>query len=337
MNPNDTRDEAAWLAWRKEGVTATDVADAAAGTYGGMYGVVCRKRDLVPKQEQTPAMARGHRWQFPVADAIHALTGLFVVGEEQQVECATDHRWRATVDGFLSETPTAELADVAGVLEVKTTGVGVRPDRDRWVHQVQWQLLVTGLHRGVIAHAVIDDTDDTCVSLRITPVEADPAHQALLMELATEIAAHVTAGTLPEPDDGSALDVVKQVYRNTDPTAVPVDLTDLSDLLERYAQLQAAIKQASTEKDGLEAILRDRIGEGQVGSTERWRVSVSRPAMTLSADAERDLLEQRPELSKRVLDRDLAKREAAELYESLRQPIGARRMTIKQLKGTEDE
>ena len=89
------------LQWRREGVTATDVADAAAGTYGGMYGVVARKLGRVTV-EQNEQMARGHRWQPVIADAVHVLTGLYVVGEETWCQCTGDDRWRATVDGFLS-------------------------------------------------------------------------------------------------------------------------------------------------------------------------------------------------------------------------------------------
>lgn len=328
------RDEQAWLAWRRQGVTATDVADAAAGTYGGMYGVVARKLSLTPVTEQTPAMARGHRWQFKIADAIHALTGLHVVGEEQQCEAQHNDKWRATVDGFLSTYEvTTDMADLVGVLEVKTTGVGVRPDRDRWLHQVQWQLLVTGMNRGLIAHAVIDDSTDEFVSLRVTEVTADPMHQELLQELAGEILRHTEAGTLPDPDDGSALDVVKAVWADTDPTALPVDLTDLADEIARLADLSAAIKLAQSEKDSIEALLRHRIGAGIVGSTEQFRVTISKPAMVLSADAEARLIEEHPELTKRVLDRDRAKKEAKDLYESLRQPSGARRMTVKAIEG----
>ena len=39
MKREDGTDDPAWLAWRRAGVTATDVADAYAGTYGGTFNV----------------------------------------------------------------------------------------------------------------------------------------------------------------------------------------------------------------------------------------------------------------------------------------------------------
>lgn len=328
------RDETEWLAWRREGITATDVADAAAGTYGGMYGVVSRKLGLVPPPEQNDAMRRGHRWQFKIADAVHALVGLWVVGEEHQVECPHRPEWRATVDGYLSRTEvTSNREDLWGVLEVKTTGVNVRPDRGRWLSQVQWQLLCTGLDRGMVAHAVIDDSDDTIVSLRFTEVQADRMHQELLEELAVEMLHHVRAGTLPDPDDGSALEVVKAVWADVDDTVDVADLSDLSDELQRLADLGAAIKHAQAEKDAIEAVVRHRIGAGTHGAADHFKVTVSRPAMVLPAAVERQLADEHPEYTKRVLDRDLIKKEAPELYEAHRQPTGARRLTVKHLEG----
>lgn len=332
------RDETEWLAWRREGITATDVADAAAGTYGGMYGVVSRKLGLVPPPEQNDAMRRGHRWQFKIADAVHALVGLWVVGEEHQVECPHRPEWRATVDGYLSRTEvTSNRSDLWGVLEVKTTGVNVRPDRGRWLSQVQWQLLCTGLDRGMVAHAVIDDSDDTVVSLRFTEVQADRMHQELLEELAVEMLHHVRAGTLPDPDDGSALEVVKSVWSDVDDTVDVADLSDLSDELQRLADLGAAIKHAQAEKDAIEAVVRHRIGAGTHGAADHFKVTVSRPAMVLPAAVERQLADEHPEYTKRVLDRDLIKKEAPELYEAHRQPTGARRLTVKHLEGNNNE
>ena len=130
-------DEDRWLEWRKGGITATDVADAAQGTYGGAYGVVARKLGLITV-EQNNAMRRGHIWQPRIADAVHALTGQFVVGEETWCVNSDNDMIRATIDGFLSPIDTADFDDVVGVLEVKTRGRGVRPNYDRHLDQMRW-------------------------------------------------------------------------------------------------------------------------------------------------------------------------------------------------------
>jgi hypothetical protein len=327
-------EEQAWLAWRAEGITATDVAEAASGTYGGAYAVVARKLELTPPVEQTPQMARGHRWQARIADAVHALTQFYVVGEEAQWEDELDPRWRATLDGMLARVPEVDTPnDLVGVLEIKTTGKGSWPDRVRWEDQVQWQLMVTGLQMGVIAHVVVDDTDDTFVRLELLTVLADRVRQQYLVSLAEDMWQHMDAGTLPEPDGAAVLPVVKAVHRHALEDEDAASLADLNFTVHQYELIRKTIKELTREKDELEAIIRDRIGAATVGLSDHWRIAVSRPAKVLTAEAEAELLAQRPDLGRSVLDRDRAKVEAPDLYESLREPVGARRMTIKELEG----
>lgn len=187
----DEVDERAWLAWRRDGVTATDVADAATGDDNAIDAVVDRKLGSPPPP--TPAMERGRRWQTRITAAAAVLTGLSVVGEEILVEHPV-HRWRrATLDALLATTPDATLDDgVVAVLEVKTSASGVNvgqqhQSRSRWMAQVQWQLHVTGLTRAVLAVAEIDNTRDACVAVNLIDVDADPVAQARLVEIADMI------------------------------------------------------------------------------------------------------------------------------------------------------
>lgn len=332
--PGDgAHDEAEWLQWRRGGITATEVADAATGMYGGAYAVVGRKLGVLPSPEVTDAMNRGHRWQPRIADAVHHLTGWYVVGEETWCEHAVNDRWRATVDGFLATTPEATLDDVVGVLEVKTRGLHTQPPRQRWEDQVQWQMLVTGLDAAVIAEAAIDDTDDTLHNLYLKRVTADPLRQSLLIETATSLLAKIDAGTLPDPDTPSALPLVKTATAEADADTGVVDLADLADEVRRFSEIKAAVKAVTDERDEIEARIRARMGESTKGVADGWTVSVSKPALVLTADAEAELLAARPDLGRMVLDRDKAKAEAPELYDAHRRAAGARRLTIRQPKG----
>lgn len=321
-------DETAWLEWRRAGVTATEVADAWAGTYGGLYGVVARKLGLT-EVEQTAQMERGHRWQPVIADAVHVLTGFYVVGEEAWCEHPDHGRYRATVDGFLARELEVSLDEVVAGFECKTRDVQARPDRDRWRAQVEWQLFVTGLDRALLAEAVIDDTDDTLVSLRLEWIDADPFRAELLAEVADRILGHVDTGTLPEPDTASALDLVKELTAEADETAQVVELEELEEDLARFVELREALKAAEAERDTLEARIRDRIGPALAGTAPGFKVSLSRPTRVLTREAEAELLDARPDLGRLVLDRDRAKKEAPDLYEAVRKPAGARRLTVK--------
>ena len=323
-------DDTAWKEWRKAGITATDIADAANGTYGGAYAVVARKLGLLEPDAENDQMRRGHRWQPVIADAVNVLTGQFVVGEESWCEHPDHPEHRATVDGFLAPVDEASIDDVSGVLEVKTRGVGTRPNRDRWTDQVQWQLWVTGQPRGVIAEAVIDDDTDTLRSLHLSEVIADPDRQATLVLLAGQLLVHLDQGTLPEPDTASALDAVKAVHAKPEPDPESVDLSDIADDVARFAAIKEAVKAVTDERDELEARIRDRVGDNTVGTCPGFTVSVSRPTMVLTADAEAELLDLHPELGRTVLDRAKAKDMHPDDLAAARRPVGARRLTLKE-------
>lgn len=335
MSTDVRPDEADWLEWRKGGITATDVADAAQGTYGGAYGVVARKLGLI-EVEQNNAMRRGHLWQPRIADAVHALTGLYVVGEETWCVNSDDDMIRATVDGFLANFADASPDDLLGVIEVKTTGLGVRPNHDRWIDQVQWQLLATGLDQALIAHAVIEDApdpeDSTPQSLRLTPLSADPVRQWHLLGVAQRLWAHIEAGTLPDPDEATALDVVKQVHSDADPEADDVDLSDMEHDIARLLQIKDAQKLVKAEAEQLEARIRHTVGEAQGGYSPAYRVTVSNPTNVLTAEAEAELVAGFPEFTRTSLDRDAFKKAHPDIYKQSTRPVGARRLTIKETK-----
>lgn len=327
MKLEDGTDDPAWLKWRAEGVTATDVADAFAGTYGGMYGVVARKLGLEVVEENAE-MQRGHDWEPTIADAVSLLFGCYVVGEETMWECADDPRWRCTSDGALARVPEASLDDLFASYEAKT----VRPDQkwklDRWRTQTQWQQLVLGLPRALLAIARIDDSTGECVGITFEWVEADPYLQAQLVELAETIWGHMQAGTLPDPDTPSALESVKQVTAHADPDAEAVDLTDLEADVARFADIKAAEKAVTDERKLLEARIRNTLGEATKGSLDGYRVSLSKPRRILTDAAEAELLAAHPEFAVERLDKDRVKAEDKALYDSFTQPVGARSLSV---------
>lgn len=322
-----------WLAWRKAGITASDIARARSGRYGGRYGVVADKLGLTPPAETTDVMRRGLRWEQVIADSVATITGLHVVGEQAWCQHPDYSHHRATVDGFLSPLAEATMDDVAAGLEIKTHGANVRPAWDYWMPQVTWQMWVTGMSRTLVAAAEIDDDADELVALRLRWVTFDAFECDDLVVLADELWEHVQAETLPEPDVASALDVVKAVHA----VAVDADTVDLSDMvddLRRLDEIKAAVRAVTDERDLIEARIRDRLAAATKGvADDGWRVSLSKPALTVTAEAEAELLAARPDLGRLVLDRDRAKAEAPDLYEAARRPLGARRLTVTAPKG----
>lgn len=318
------QDEEEWHAWRRAGVTASDIAEAVGGTYGGIYAVVAGKLERTPPVEQNAAMERGHRWQPVIADAVHILTGYHVVGEEEWVECGDDPRWRCTIDGLLAESSEATLDEVAANLEVKTYGSEVSPSWARWVAQTDWQMLCTGAPRTLIAAARINDTLDVCEGIALRWVEADASRQSQLLPVAEEIWAHVQAGTLPDPDVPAALDIVKAVWPAAEleePVAVE------AELVARRTELKAAVKEAEAELDVIDARLRDAIGAHSVGLADGYRVNVSQAALTMTEEAAAELLAEHPEWGKTVLDRSAVPKD---VWKERSTRVGARRLTTKE-------
>lgn len=327
--PTEEEERAAWQRWRLAGTTATDVAKAYTGQYGGIYGVVAEKLGLVAPAEFNDQMRRGQDWQPRIADAAHALLGLYIVGEETWCENREHPHHRATVDGFTSPLAESIIDDVTGLLEVKTRGVSVHPNWGYWRAQIEFQMHVTGLDQAVLADAVIDDAEDRCVALHLTPIEADYGLRATLLDLAETMWRHITEGTLPDPDTPSALDVVKELTVSVDPDAAEVDLADIGHEVARFADIKAAVKAVTDERDQLEALIRARLGDAKAGRCDGYRVSISAPSKIIDAEAEASILNARPDLAKTVLDRDRAKAEAPDLYEAHRSAKGARRLTVR--------
>ena len=330
-----------WLEWRRGGVGASDIAAAHTGSYGGLYGVVAAKLGHPTGDDIDPALAeRGKRWEQPIADAVHALTGYYVHGEQMLIEAANNKRWRCTLDGLVDPRPSLNgIDDAEATLEVKTVGLNARWNHDYYVAQMQWQMLVTGKVRGLLAVARIDDTDDTCRSVHLEWVDADPFLTSALIDLADTILTHVDAGTLPEPDEATDPATVKQANADATPIysgrkIVPdpaVDLTDIHNDMARYLDVCEAHKALDDEKKLLENRFRHHMGEHVLAEDDRFRLKVGEAIDKFTAQSEVDALELWPDYAKPVLDRARFKAERPDDYEALKRPTTDRRITVKDL------
>lgn len=320
--------DAEWLKWRRGGITATDVADAANGTYGGAHGVVARKLGLI-ETEENDAMRRGLRWEQPIADAASALLGLHVVGEQAWCQHVDDERWRATIDGLLSPLPEASIEDCVGVLEIKTRGLGVKPARERWFDQVQWQMLVTNMPSAVIAEVEIDDADDTAIGLTFHRLNADTARQWTLTQIAEELWQHVTNGELPDPV-ASSLEDVKRLNRPNGDTE-PADLEDIGDKVARFNAVKSALKVAKDEVAEIEALIRHRLGTAQSGTASGWRVWLNDPPKKIPPQRHDALAKQYPECAPggRLSVTEL-KKQHPDVWEANRIPLGNGTLVVKE-------
>jgi len=334
--PTDTETE--WLAWRTRGVGASDVAAAHTGLYGGIYGVVADKLGHTDPDPIDPELAaRGKRWEQPVADAVHVLTGYYVHGEQMWIEHPDNSVWRCTLDGLLDPRPELNgIDDAEALLEVKTIGLHVRWKMDYWEAQCQWQMHVTGKQRAMLAVARIDDTDDTCKGVpHLDWIEYDPYLAGTLVDTAKDIWAHVERGELPEPDEHTDDALVKEINREADDdTGNPdpsIDLGELDDHLDRYLVVKAALSPLMDERKELERLFRHTMGRSVLAESDRHRLRVGTPVEKFTSDSEDDALAIYPDYGRTVLDRARFKAEEPDLYKAFRRPTTDRRITVKEL------
>ncbi len=340
-----TYERDAWLDWRRGGVGGSDVAKAAAGIYGGAYGVVAEKLGISARDIDPDNADRGHRWEPAIADGVRSHTGLAVGYQQAWFEHPVNRRHRVTPDGVLLPDGRTDIAAAVAGLEVKTRQMFAPWPWLYWTAQTNWGMYVLGLPRWLLAVATIDNEFDPATGalnevvadVRYRWIYADPLLQEQLLDIAGQLLEHVDAGTLPEPTEGDALADVKAVNRIADPTETDVDLDDLAELLERYEDLRDARKQAELELSEAEARIRHRMGKATEAHTTdgRWRVRVGAPVFKFTDQSEAAFIDEHgadhPELLTLVLDRQAAKDELPDEYDDHRIPTTDRRLTIKRL------
>jgi putative phage-type endonuclease len=123
-----------WLSARREGVTATQVAKAAAGPGGFQQAVEDYRADFV--EQDNPYMAWGRAMEGPISMFLKENFG--VMPNDWLMRHHDNWHHLATPDGI--------TLDHHAISEVKTTGKDWNPEKIpvQYRRQVQWQLYVSG-------------------------------------------------------------------------------------------------------------------------------------------------------------------------------------------------
>ena len=123
-----------WLSARREGVTATQVAKAAAGPGGFEQAVTDYREDWI--ESDNPYMAFGRAWEGPISMDLKDRWNIM------------PNDWLLRHEKFRHHmaTPDGLSLDHEQISEIKTTGKDWNPERIpvQYRRQVQWQLHVTG-------------------------------------------------------------------------------------------------------------------------------------------------------------------------------------------------
>jgi putative phage-type endonuclease len=203
---SDQANREAWLAWRRSGLSATDVAGVLGlSPYASPYAVWADKAGLLPDIEVTDAMEFGTRAEPMLAEWFHDRTGLYVLGEQTWCTHPSERWMLATVDGFVSESPAGSIGAALGGAEFKTTTDTAAEWNeaipDHIACQVQWQMAATGLPVTYLATLHLGFR----VEFRVREVVRDEADiEALVGACSTFWHEHCLTGVPPATDGSEA-------------------------------------------------------------------------------------------------------------------------------------
>lgn len=251
-----------WLAWRREGIGASDVAALMGlSPWASPWSVWADKTGLVPldddDEDMSDALMVGRMLEPALAAWFAQELGLTVAGEQTWCVHPEHETHRATVDGFVLESPDHTPAQALGVLEIKHEAYG-RPWDTIPVHyqcQGQWALHVTGLER--VWFAVLHGR-----RFRTYELERDEADIALMTTVVDRFwESFVVSGTPPPVDATEATArAIAQAYPGG---GAGVDLPP--GLVHAWHQAKGEAKLATQALAFCEAEIKAALGDAEEG------------------------------------------------------------------------
>lgn len=281
-----------WLAWRRGGIGASDVAGIInKSPHASPYTVWLSKVDPSFEVGETAAMTFGKYAERMFVPWFRDLTGLHIIGE--QTPCEHPHfPWhRATVDGFVAESPDSTVADALGVWEAKTSGPGAWDDiPDHYFAQVLWQLHVTGHQHAWVGHLHGRRLD-------IHEVDADGAAIAWLVEQVDRFWHDHVIANVPPPVTGHPATLKALASIPADPT-LTVELDP--DVYWRWRTAVANARHAADLEKHARAALEAALDAATVGTLNGEPVVTWSEVTTRRVAGLRDISGIDPDLVRRL-------------------------------------
>lgn len=310
-------DRSDWLAWRRGGIGASDVAGVLGESpWESPWSIWASKVGLLPDREATDSMRLGTDLEPIIGRWFTDRTGLHVAGEQTWL---THQHWpwmRATVDGFVMESPGDHLDAALGVFEAKYSADAPWESPPRhYVVQVNWQMMTAGTDRAWLAclHMAFGRP-----SFAVYEIERD---DRLCDELRARCNAfwesYVLTGDPPPTDDTAATtDAIRAAY----PDAVPGSIVEATAEIEQTVRVLVGLQVQERE---LAAEIREHKNAIAAALGERETL----------ADADGGVLVTFKTSTAHRLDTDRVKTEHPEIYAACLVESSSRRMLIK-TKGT---
>lgn len=237
------KDRAEWLVHRQKGIGSSEVATILGlNEWETPYQLWLRKRGMAPPKEETQAMKLGHLLEPVVADLFAEATGAEIkaesVGDVLYIDPERDF-FRASPDRLY------ELHGVEGILECKSTRLGISQDSvpRSWMAQLQYQMMVSGIHSGHIAW-LKDGREFDYIHMAYS----QPFCEWMSDQVERFYRDCIVGGREPELSSGS--DVSLKYPRQEDGKALEADENALS-LYDKLTETKARLKALEGEYDAL--------------------------------------------------------------------------------------
>ncbi len=264
-------DRSEWLAWRRGGIGASDVAAVLGlSPWSSPWSIWADKVGLVPDDDQfdndDDPKEFGRRAEAMLGPWFTDRTGFHIVGEQMRVTNPERPWMLATPDGAVADSPDTPIGDVLGGLEIKTDwGVPWIEIPAHYQTQGQWQMAATGWER--VWFATLHGR-----RFRVYELERDQDDIDFMVERVEAFwTGHVLTGE-PPPLDGHAatLAAIEAIY----PAHVPkstVEIDDVAGAVAMLTEAKAAKKAASDAVGAATAVLKWAIADNYEGTVNGQR------------------------------------------------------------------
>ncbi len=255
-----TDERADWLAWRRNGIGASDIAGILnLSPWASPFSVWASKVDDRTDDHDTPAMEFGRRAEVMIGPWFEERTAYVVNGAQQR--CERDGWKFCTVDGMVHASPFDE--EPLGVLEIKTTSDTAAEWAEHGVPvhyqcQATWAMHVTNTPRCwfAVLHLAFGRPQ-----FEVYEFARDEADEQFVVEAVTEFwHTHVLTGLPPDTDAHQATtDAIKAHW----PTAEgSIDATpDLRRIVGTLRDLKAQAAIYADAITGYENHIRAALGD----------------------------------------------------------------------------
>jgi putative phage-type endonuclease len=260
-----TADRAAWLAARRTGIGASEVAAVLGlSPYESPLDVYCHKLGLVPEKAETEAMRWGLRLEPLLAAEYAERTGWPLVATQVFLRHPDKPFLLATLDGVRADGRPVELKTV-GLRRAAELGVdGDDGLPTAWQCQLHAQMLTSGQPVADLA-ALIGGQE-----FRLYTVEADPRLLTLIEDRLTEFWGHVERREPPPAERPSDARLMPSLF--PDPAGVVACDEHVQHMVEEYERLGPEIRTAEQQRDRLKAGILQALGDAEFGGLPDGRM-----------------------------------------------------------------